>query len=81
MKKKYTFALPEDLYDELKAQADRHDVSITEVIRKCLKFGLIGLKTSEDSRLKLYIKERIEKLQENGQTVEEDKEAMLQFVW
>lgn len=49
--KRYNFALPEELYNELQAIADKQSVSVVDVIRQFIKLGLFVNKLSQTSKL------------------------------
>lgn len=55
---RYTLSLPGDLYEELKREAEKRESSIKEVVRQCLKFGLIGLQIDTDPSTDLVIRKR-----------------------
>jgi hypothetical protein len=74
---RYTLALPTEIYDEIKAQADRRGMSIKELVRQCLKFGLVAIKLDEEPNTDLFIKERVS----NSDGSEQTKETRLKFVW
>ncbi|HEX8231543.1 MAG TPA: hypothetical protein VF826_19860 [Chloroflexia bacterium] len=75
---RYTLALPGLVYDELRKEADAHDVSIKEVVRQALKFGLVAMKLEADPNVDIIIRERIPS--ENGGGTE-IKESHLKFIW
>lgn len=56
---KYTLSLPTEIYGELKAQAERREMTIKELVRQCLKLGLLALKLEEKPNTGLFIKEQL----------------------
>lgn len=74
---RYTLALPAEIYDEIKVQAERRNMSIKEMVRQCLKFGLVAMKLDEDPNTDLYIKEQVPSSDGTAQV----KETRLKFVW
>ena len=75
---RYTLALPAMVYEELRKEADAHDVSIKEVVRQALKFGLVAMKLEADPNVDIIIRERIP-TENNGGT--QIKESHLKFIW
>ena len=73
---RYTLSLPSEIYDSLRDHAEKHGTSIREVVRQCLKFGLIGIEISENPNLELYMKE-----QSTDSASEIVQETRLQFIW
>jgi len=46
---RYTLALPTEVYDELREQAEQRGTSIKELVRQSLKLGLVAMRLeSED---------------------------------
>ena len=43
-KKRYTFELPIEIYDQLAETADQNGTSVVEMLRKYIKLGLIATK-------------------------------------
>lgn len=39
---RYTLSLPKDIYDEISEYANKHGVSIKEVVRQYLKFSIVS---------------------------------------
>ena len=75
---RYTFGLPDEVYEELRAQAEKHGISLKEVVRQALKFGLVAMKLEEDPNVDLYVREKIQ----NGDSGRvEIKESLLKFIW
>ncbi len=57
---KYTLSLPTEIYDELRAQAERRETTIKELVRQCLKLGLLAVKLEEKpNNAGLFIKEQL----------------------
>ena len=55
--------------------ADEHDMTIKEVVTRCLKFGLTAMKIHEDPDSAIYFREKIRT--EQGAT--ETKEIRIEF--
>ncbi len=79
--KKYTLSLPSELYDELRIVAEKQGRSIKEVVRQCLKFGLIAIKIEDDPNSELYLKERTLVNTANGEKVYQEQDVQLRIVW
>ena len=73
---RYTLSLPIEIYQELKTQADKHDISIKDAVRQCLKFGLVAIRIAEDPDADLIIREKV--TSEKGVNA---RETRLEFVW
>lgn len=73
--KKYTLSLPEEIYNDLQEKADRYDTSIKNMVRQCLKFGLIGIEVNEDPDSDIIFRERV---RTNGQV--ETRDTHVKFV-
>ncbi len=73
---RYTLSLPDQIYEELRIKADKHGTSIKEVVRQCLKVGLIAIEVNENPSTDLLIRER----SSNGDS-SEVKETLVQFLW
>jgi hypothetical protein len=58
---KYTLSLPSEIYDDLRLIAEKHDTSIKDVVRQCLKFGLIAIKIDEDPDAAIFFRKQIKK--------------------
>ena len=54
---RYTLTLPSEIYDELRIQADQRGMSIKELVRQCLKLGLLAVKLEEQPDTGLFIRE------------------------
>jgi metal-responsive CopG/Arc/MetJ family transcriptional regulator len=54
---RYTLSLPAELYGELKELAEHRGVSTNEMVRQCLKFGLVAMKIDGDPNAELFIRE------------------------
>ena len=48
-KKRYNLVLPEELFEEVENIAAEHHTSVTEILRKFIRLGLIALQTDEDN--------------------------------
>ena len=77
--KRYTLPLPEEIYNEIKAQAEKHDKSMKEVLRQCLKFGLTAMKIEDEPNADVYFKEVIQSKDADGQPI--TRERIVQFMW
>lgn len=74
---RYTLSLPSEIYNELKGMAEQRGVSIKEVVRQSLKFGLVAIKLEEDPNTEIIIRERLP-----GTGKDADfRETRLQFIW
>ena len=74
---RYTLALPSEIYEELRKEADKREMSIKEIVRQCLKFGLIGLKIGDDPNTDLLIREKVAS---GGGDEAAVRETRLQFI-
>lgn len=75
---RYTLSLPTVIYDELRQHAEARGMTIKEVVRQCLRFGLIALKTDDDPNVDIVIRERIpNQLKSDEETV---RESLIQFL-
>ena len=77
--KRYTLPLPEEIYNEIKAQAEKHDKSMKEVLRQCLKFGLTAMKIEDDPNADIYFKEIVQTQDTDAQPIV--KEQIVRFMW
>lgn len=77
---KYTLALPIQIYDELKIQAEKHNVSIRDIVRQCLKFGLLAIKINEDPNSEIVFRERINTGERSGEPHYEFRDTHVQFI-
>lgn len=55
--KRYNLVLPEDLYNEVRRQADEHGTTVVELLRKFIKLGLLAMDVQEDPESALIIRE------------------------
>ncbi len=76
---RYTLSLPADVYKELEKLAEERGVTTNEVVRQCLKFGLVAMKIDEDPTSELFVKEKVPRAGDHN-TVDV-RETRLQFVW
>jgi hypothetical protein len=74
---RYTLSLPTDLYNELRGIAEDRDLSVKDVVRQCLKIGLVAIKLGEDPKKELIIKESLS----DGDGNSSFREVRLQFIW
>lgn len=73
---RYTLSLPEPIYEEIRTQAEKHNTTIKEVVRQCLKFGLIAMKMDEDPNADIFFREREDR---SGEI--ETIETRVKFLW
>jgi hypothetical protein len=57
---RYTLTIKSEIYEELRAQAERRGTSIKDLVRQCLKMGLLAMKLEENPEAGLFIKEPVE---------------------
>lgn len=50
VKIRYNFMLPQILHDEISEIAKKHGTSVTEIIRRCLKIGLLLEKSNPNTQ-------------------------------
>ncbi len=55
--KRYNLVLPEDLYDDVRRQADEHGTTVVELIRKFIKLGLLALDVQKNPESAFIIRE------------------------
>ena len=56
---RYTLSLPTEVYNELREIAERRGLSVKDVVRQCLKIGLVAIKLDEDPDKELLVKEKL----------------------
>src|SRR5215217_7480749 len=56
---RYTLSLPTEIYNELREIAERRGLSVKDVVRQCLKIGLVAIKLDEDPDKELLVKEKL----------------------
>lgn len=79
---KYTLSLPKVIYEELKGIARERDTSIKEVVRQCLKFGLVAIKIDADPDAEIIIRRYARSGgQDGGDSSEPPQDTLLQFIW
>lgn len=78
---KYTLSIPTPIYEELSSEAQRQGRSIKEVVRQCLKFGMIAIKIDQDPNADLFIHEKVEIPDSGTPPKQEIKETKIQFIW
>lgn len=71
---RYTLAMPADLYNELRRIAERESVTIKDVVRQCLKVGLIAAQIDEDPSRELIMREHFE---DSGRV----EDTRIKFLW
>ena len=76
---RYTLSLPAAVYKELERLAEQRSVTTNEMVRQCLKFGLVAMKIDEDPNTELLIKEKVPRADDHNAV--DIKETRLQFVW
>lgn len=59
MSTRYTVSLPTELYNELKMQSESQNVSIRDVLIRCIKVGLVAMKTDTDPDMEIIVREYI----------------------
>jgi hypothetical protein len=74
---RFTLSLPLEIYDELKKEAEKRRTSLKEVVRQCLKFGLVGMKLDEDPNTELLIREKPTGSTDSKETIE----TKIKFIW
>lgn len=55
--KRYNLALPEELYDQVQALAERQQTTVVEVLRRFIKLGLLATEIQERRDAALIIRE------------------------
>ncbi len=55
--KRYNLVLPEDLYDEVRRQAEEHGTTVVELLRKFIRLGLLAMDVQKDPKSALIIRE------------------------
>lgn len=55
--KRYVLVLPQELYDEVEAIANREQVAVVTLLRKFIKLGLIAINLEDDPNSSLVIRE------------------------
>lgn len=76
---RYTLSLPEAIYEEIRLKSDKHNTSIREVVRQCLKLGLIAMEISENPDKALIIREK--QKHQNGSNDPIFEDTKLEFIW
>jgi len=74
---RYTLSLPAEVYHQLRQVSEDRGVSIKDVVRQCLKVGLVAVKVDGDPDKELLIRER----QPGSNGSNTYKEIQLQFIW
>ena len=59
VEQRYTLTLPTEVYEELRTQSEKRSCSIKEMVRMCLKIGLVAVKLEENPDAGLFIKEKL----------------------
>lgn len=76
--KRYTLPLPEPIYNEIQAQAEYHDMTMKEVLKQSLKFGLMAMKVADDPDTDILFRTReAGDLPDSAPVV---KETVVQFI-
>lgn len=73
---RYTLTLPEELYEELRGIAEANSASIKEIVRQCLKFGLVAIKIDGNPNSELIVREKSSA--KNGEDI--FQETRLRFI-
>jgi metal-responsive CopG/Arc/MetJ family transcriptional regulator len=55
--KRYSVSLPDELFNDIQQIAERQQITLVDVLRKCIKLGLIASKADNDPNLELIIRE------------------------
>ena len=71
---RYTLSIPPAIFNELREQADKHSQKISDVVRQCLKVGLVALKVEDDPDSQIYIRRQTE---EDGEQVSQEIQLLL----
>jgi hypothetical protein len=74
---RYTLSLPTEIYNELREIAEHRGLSVKDVVRQCLKIGLVAIKLDEDPEKELIVKEKLPGVEGNNGF----REVRLQFIW
>jgi hypothetical protein len=59
VEQRYTLTLPTAVYEELRTQSEKRSCSIKEMVRMCLKIGLVAVKLEENPDTGLFLKEKL----------------------
>jgi len=51
MDKRFNLVIPNALYEELEAEAVHKNITVTELIRKYMKFGLLSARLEKEGKL------------------------------
>ncbi len=78
--KKYTLSLPTEIYHELDERATKHNTSIKDIVRQCLKFGLIAMKVEDDPNSDIIFRERVKTGVQNGDPVFETRDTYVKII-
>lgn len=54
--KRYNLVLPEELFDEVRREADEHGTTVVDLIRRFIKLGLLAMNIQEDPDSALIIR-------------------------
>lgn len=55
--KRYNLALPEPLFNDLQALADKEHTTVLELLRRFVKLGLVAMKIQETPGAAIFIRE------------------------
>ena len=78
---KYTLSIPIALYEEISDEAEKQARSIKEVVRQCLKVGLLIMKITQDPNANLFIHEKVEIPGSGDPPKFEEKQTKIQYIW
>lgn len=56
--KRYNLVLPEELFNDVKKIADERQTTVVDIIRRCIKLGLLAVQVDEKPDSKLLIREK-----------------------
>jgi hypothetical protein len=55
--KRYNLVLPNTLFDEVQALANKEDIPILELLKRCIKIGLVVIKLYQSPNASLIVRE------------------------
>ena len=79
--KRYTLPLPEEVYEEIRAQAEKYDRSMKDVLQQCIRFGLTAMRIDDDPNSEILFRERIKVEGSDDDPVVKERESIIRFVW
>jgi len=54
---RFTLTMPDTIMDDLRDRANKNDCNLKEVVRQCLRFGLIAMEIEENKNKRIIIEE------------------------